>query len=155
MRQRPSEDTLAQLVAIVGEAQAIRDPVAMDGYMREWRQIWHGRSPLVLRPGSTLEVSRIMALAHATGTAIVPQSGNTGLCGGQTVTDDGTEVLLSLDRMTGIIDADPSDNTVTVEEGRALQGRMAVLLAAIDQITMNFIRADHDILLQAHLGHAL
>ena len=40
------------------------------------------------------------------GTAIVPQSGNTGLCGGQTATDDGTEVLLSLDRMTRIIDVD-------------------------------------------------
>ena len=121
MRQKPTEDTLAKLAAIVGEAHAIRDPLAMDGYMREWRQIWHGRSPLVLRPSSTLEVSRILELANATGTAIVPQSGNTGLCGGQTATDDGTEVLLSLDRMTGIIDADPLDNTITVEAGAILK----------------------------------
>ena len=121
MRQRPSEDTLAKLAAIVGEAHAIRDALAMDGYMREWRQIWHGRSPMVLRPGSTQEVSRILALANATGTAIVPQSGNTGLCGGQTATDDGTEVVLSLDRMTRIIDADPNDNTITVEAGAVLK----------------------------------
>ncbi len=121
MRQRPSEDTLAKLAAIVGDKNAIRNAVAMDGYMREWRQIWHGRSPLVLRPGSTQEVSRIMALANATGTAIVPQSGNTGLCGGQTATDDGTEVVLSLDRMTRIVDADPDDNTITVEAGAVLK----------------------------------
>ena len=67
----------------------------MDGYMREWRQIWHGRSPLVLRPGSTDEVSRILAIAHETRTPIVPQSGNTGLCGGQIPTGAGTEVVLS------------------------------------------------------------
>ena len=121
MRQRPTEDTLAKLAAIVGAAHAIRDPIAMDGYMREWRQIWHGRSPLVLRPGSTQEVSRILALANATRTAIVPQSGNTGLCGGQTATDDNTEVVLSLDRMTRIIDADPNDNTITVEAGAILK----------------------------------
>ncbi len=121
MRQRPTEDTLAKLAAIVGAAHAIRDPIAMDGYMREWRQIWHGRSPLVLRPGSTQEISRILALANATGTAIVPQSGNTGLCGGQTATDDNTEVVLSLDRMTRIIDADPNDNTITVEAGAILK----------------------------------
>jgi FAD/FMN-containing dehydrogenase len=121
MSRKPSEETLMQLAAIVGEAYAIRDPTAMDGYMREWRQIWHGRSPLVLRPGSTREVSRIMAIANATATAIVPQSGNTGLCGGQTVTDDGSEVLLSLDRMTRIVDADPLDNTITVEAGAVLK----------------------------------
>ena len=64
MRTKPTKDTLARLAAIVGERNAIRDVAAMDSYMREWRQIWHGRSPLVLRPGSTEEVSRILAVAN-------------------------------------------------------------------------------------------
>ena len=121
MNQLPSDDTLNRLAAVVGETHAIRDTVAMDGYMREWRAIWHGRSPLVLRPGSTDEVSRILAIANETGTVIVPQSGNTGLCGGQITTGDGHEVLLSLDRMTRIIDVDASDNTITVEAGAILK----------------------------------
>jgi FAD/FMN-containing dehydrogenase len=121
MRHRPSDDTLARLSAITGEAYAIRDAAAMDGYMREWRQIWHGRSPLVLRPSSTEEVSRILAVANETGTAIVPQSGNTGLCGGQTATEDNTEVVLSLDRMTRILDVDAQDNTITVQAGAILK----------------------------------
>ena len=54
-------DTLNRLAAVVGDKHAIREPSEMDGYMREWRQIWTGRSPLVLRPGSTGEVSRILA----------------------------------------------------------------------------------------------
>ena len=85
-------------------------------------QIWHGRSPLVLRPGSTDEVSRILAIANETRTAIVPQSGNTGLCGGQIPHGRaGDEVLLSLDRMTRILDVDAADNTITVEAGCILK----------------------------------
>ena len=114
-------DALNRLVAVVGETHAIRDAAEMDGYMREWRQIWTGRSPLVLRPGSTAEVSRILAIANETRTVIVPQSGNTGLCGGQIPTDTGNEVVLSLDRMTRILDVDPADNTITVEAGAVLK----------------------------------
>jgi len=114
-------DALNRLAAVVGEKHAIRDVAEMDGYMREWRQIWTGRSPLVLRPGSTEEVSRILAIANETRTAIVPQAGNTGLCGGQIPTDTGNEVVLSLDRMTRILDVDPADNTITVEAGAVLK----------------------------------
>ena len=120
MSAKPSPETLGRLAAVVGERHAIRDEAGMAAYMREWRQIWHGRSPLVLRPGSTQEVSRILAIANETRTAIVPQSGNTGLCGGQTPTDDGAEVLLSLDRMTAIRAVDAADNTITVEAGAIL-----------------------------------
>lgn len=121
MRKRPSPQTIDRLAKIVGEQHALRDAAAMDGYMREWRQIWTGRSPLVLRPGSTTEVSQILEIANETRTAIVPQSGNTGLCGGQIATDDGTEVVLSLDRMTRILDVDVADSTITVEAGAILK----------------------------------
>ncbi len=114
-------DALSRLAAVVGEKHAIRDAAGMDGYMREWRQIWTGRSPLVLRPGSTGEVSRILAIASETRTPIVPQGGNTGLCGGQIPTDAGEEVVLSLDRMTRILDVDAADHTITVEAGAVLK----------------------------------
>ena len=117
----PAQSTLDRLAAVVGEANAIRDPARMDAYMREWRQIWVGRSPLVLRPSCTEDVSRILAIASETRTAIVPQSGNTGLCGGQIATDEGSEVVLSLDRMSRILDVDPADNTITVEAGAILK----------------------------------
>ena len=114
-------DALNRLAAVVGEKYAIRDAAQMDGYMREWRQIWTGRSPLVLRPGSTEEVSRLLAIANETRTPIVPQAGNTGLCGGQIPTDAGNEVVLSLDRMTRILDVDAADNTITAEAGAVLK----------------------------------
>jgi FAD/FMN-containing dehydrogenase len=121
MTLKPSEDTLQRLAAVVGERNAIRSPSEMDGYMREWRGIWYGRSPLVLRPGSTAQVSEILAIANEMRTAIVPQSGNTGLVGGQIPHETGMEVLLSLDRMTRILDADAAGNTMMVEAGATLK----------------------------------
>ena len=121
MTLRPSENTLNRLAAVVGESHAIRSPAEMDGYMREWRDIWYGKSPMVLRPGSTEDVSRILAIADETRTAIVPQSGNTGLVGGQIPHESGLEVVVSLDRMTRIVEVDGADNSLTVEAGATLK----------------------------------
>ncbi len=121
MTIKPSAETLSRLAGIVGEKYAIRSPAEMDGYMHEWRDLWHGKSPLVLRPASTDEISRILKIANETLTAIVPQSGNTGLVGGQIPHEDGHEVLLSLDRMTRIVEVDAANNTMTVEAGATLK----------------------------------
>jgi FAD/FMN-containing dehydrogenase len=121
MTVRPSAETLARFAAVVGEKHAISDPGEMTAYMTEWREIWVGKSPLVLRPGSTDEVSKILVIADETGTAIVPQSGNTGLVGGQIPFETGDEVLLSLDRMTRIRAIDAVNNSITVDAGVTLK----------------------------------
>src|SRR5436190_17019619 len=110
----PRPPTLDRLASVVGSRYAVRDEAGMAAYMREWRQIWVGRSPLVLRPGSAEEVSRILAIATETNTPIVPQSGNTGLVGGKITLG---EVLRSLDRMTRVRDVDMIHNTMEVEAG--------------------------------------
>src|SRR6185312_3319058 len=93
-------DLLARFAAIVGEKYAITDPQMQAPYVVEMRDLFHGRTPLVLRPGSVDEVAAIVKLANETGTAIVPQGGNTGLVGGQTPLND--EIVLSLNRLDRI-----------------------------------------------------
>jgi FAD/FMN-containing dehydrogenase len=121
MTVKPSPQTLARLTAVVGDKYAITDPGAMTAYMTEWREIWIGKSPLVLRPAATDEVSKILAIAHETETALVPQSGNTGLVGGQIPYETGDEIVLSLDRMTRIRNVDPVNNSITVDAGVTLK----------------------------------
>ena len=79
----PSSELLDRFASVVGEANAIRDPEDMAAYLTELRHLYTGKASLVLRPGSTKEVSQILKLANETGTPIVPQGGNTGLVGGQ------------------------------------------------------------------------
>jgi len=116
----PSGDTLARFAAIVGEKYAITDAqtAEQEPYLIEWRRLYRGKTPLILRPGSTQEVSRILALASETGTAVVPQGGNTGLTGAQI--PFGHEVVVSLSRMNRIRSRDARGNSMVVEAGMTL-----------------------------------
>jgi D-lactate dehydrogenase (cytochrome) len=114
-------DLIARFARIVGERHAITDAREQQPYLVELRDLYQGRTPVVLRPGSTAEVAEILALASATGTAIVPQGGNTGLVGGQVPRAAGDEVVLSLKRLDRIREIDAASNTMTCEAGVILQ----------------------------------
>ncbi len=115
-----NDDLLSRFAAIVGDKYAITDPREQEPYLVEWRDLYRGRTPLILKPGSVAEVSAILTLASQTGTAIVPQGGNTGLCGGSVPRGDGDELILSLSRMNRVQDVDAANNTLTVEAGCTL-----------------------------------
>jgi FAD/FMN-containing dehydrogenase len=116
-RKPPSAELLSRFIAVVGDKHAVTDPAEQEGYLVENRGLYHGCTPVVLRPGSTAEVSQILKLADETRTPIVPQGGNTGLVGGQTPSESGAEILLSLTRLDRIREIDPSSNTMTCEAG--------------------------------------
>lgn len=121
LRAVVSADLIHRFAQIVGDQYAITDPDDMAPHMREWRDRYIGKSPLVLKPGSVAEVSRIMALAQETGCPVVPQGGNTGLVGGQIPFEQGTEIVLSLTRLSKIRAIDPDGNTLSVDAGVTLQ----------------------------------
>jgi len=114
-----SADLLARFIAIVGDKHAITDPQAQAPYLLEMRDMFHGHTPVVLRPGSVAEVADILKLANETSTPVVPQGGNTGLVGGQ-IAQHG-EIVLSLNRLDRIREVDPVSNTMTCEAGVTLQ----------------------------------
>ncbi len=114
-----SEELIAKFSAIVGDKYAVTDPADIAPYTTEERDLFHGRSPLVLRPGSTAEVAAICTLANENRIALVPQGGNTGLVGGQTPHNG--EVVISMRRMDRIRDVDTASNTMTCEAGVILQ----------------------------------
>lgn len=116
----PPEDVIRRLIEIVGPSHAIRDPADQTGYLREWRDLYVGQTPVVLRPGSTAEVSRILALANEARVAVVPQSGNTGLVGGQIPTQAGNEIVLSLSRLNDVRAVDGEGGTMILGAGVTL-----------------------------------
>jgi len=122
---------LARFVAIVGDKHAITDPQAQAPYLIEMRDLFHGHTPVVLRPGAAAEVAQILRLANEKGIPIVPQGGNTGLVGGQTPQHG--EVVLSLNRLDRIREVDPVSNTMTCEAGVTLL-RAREAAAAVDRL---------------------
>jgi FAD/FMN-containing dehydrogenase len=112
-------ELIARFGAIVGDKYAVTDAADVAPYVTEDRNLFHGYSPLVLRPGSTAEVAAICRLATETRAALVPQGGNTGLVGGQT--PYGGEVMVSMRRMDKVREIDVESNTMTAEAGVILQ----------------------------------
>ncbi|MGV3548262.1 FAD-binding oxidoreductase [Rhizobium sp.] len=113
-------DLIQRFADIVGTGNAVTDPAALAPRLIETRGLYHGSSPLLLRPGNVQEVSDILKLATETGTAIVPQSGNTGHVGGQTPREGKGDVLLTLERMNRVREIDLAASTMTVDAGCVL-----------------------------------
>jgi FAD/FMN-containing dehydrogenase len=91
-----------------------------EAYATDWRRRYFGRALCVARPASTGQVAEVVRLCAQAGTPVVPQGGNTGLCGGATPDDSGRAVVVSLSRMNRVRGIDAINSTVTVEAGCTL-----------------------------------
>src|SRR5487761_2610603 len=111
---------IEQLAAIVGQAAVITDAQDAAPYATDWRKRYFGKPLAVVKPASTAEVAAVMRLCAETRTAVVPQGGNTSLCGGATPDGAGTQIVLNLSRMNRVRAVDAVNNTITVEAGCVL-----------------------------------
>lgn len=116
---RLTDADVRHFASIVGDANAITDADELAPYNRDWMGKFLGASRLALRPGSTSEVSRILAHCHARRLPVVPQGGNTGLVGGSVPVGD--EIVLALGRMDRVLAMDEHAGTLVCEAGCILQ----------------------------------
>ncbi len=118
-----SKAWLAEAGALIGDAHVLAEEHGDDltSYTQDWGGKFQGRALAVVRPGNTTEVQAIVKLAARTKVALVPQGGNTGLCGGSTPDDGSRQVVLQLGRLNRVREIDTENNTATVEAGCILQ----------------------------------
>lgn len=86
-------------------------------FLSDVRGAYAGKALLIARPVSTNEVAAVVRICRRYGVSIVPQGGNTGLCGGAVPSGNSSTVLLSLSRMNRIVALDRLRYTVTAEAG--------------------------------------
>src|SRR5579862_7371065 len=110
-------DVISRLKAVLGEGGWSQDPDRLAPKLVEWRDRWSGTTPLLVLPRNTEQVAAIIGICAESGAAITPQGGNTGLVGGQI--PDG-EILLSLERMRAVREANVDDDVLIVEAGLTL-----------------------------------
>ncbi|WP_347251060.1 FAD-binding oxidoreductase [Zoogloea sp.] len=114
-------DTLLDtLRTLVGPAHCLTDAAATAPYLRDWRGRYSGSAQAVVLPADTAQVADVLRVCAATGVPIVPQGGNTGLCGGATPLADGKAVVVNLSRLRQIRNVDPANNAITVDAGVTL-----------------------------------
>ena len=120
MRNLTDPVIVNELKSIVGAKGWIEDPLEMQAYVTEWRGRYQGQARLLVAPKSTAEVASVVRVCARHGVAIVPQGGNTGLCGGAVPDSSGTQVIVSLRRMRQIRNVSADDYSMTVDAGCTL-----------------------------------
>ncbi len=108
---------LDRLSALLGPRGILTDPADLAPHLSDWRMLYTGRTPCVLRPASTAELAELVKLCAAAGQPLVPQGGNTSMVGGGIPDESGRQMVVSLARMNRVRDIDPLDMTMTAEAG--------------------------------------
>ena len=125
MIERPKWESLTQ---IVGSDHVLTDPYDLDRYSGDAltpsrafgaEAAFQRLADLVVRPGSTAEVSQVLAWAQDTGTPVIPYGGGTGVMGGVLPVQGG--VILDLRRLNRILEINPLDMTATLEAAVVLE----------------------------------
>lgn len=109
-----------RLAKAVGAAQVLTDPADIAPFVTDWRGRYRGAAQCVVRPGNTAEVAAVVKICAEAGVAIVPQGGNTSLCGAATPDDSGGAVVVSLSRLNRVLTVDRKNSTISVEAGCTL-----------------------------------
>jgi len=117
MRRPIPSKVIDRLKAAAGSGGFVDDPEAIEAYVTDERDLYHGATPLVLRPNSTAAVAAIVRICAKAGVGVVPQGGNTGYCGGSVPSERGGEIVLSLARLNRIRAVDAANHAITVEAG--------------------------------------
>ncbi len=111
---------LNELQSLLGADHVLTGPDAAP-FLLDWRRRYQGSALAVVRPGSTEEVAAVVRACARHGVPLVPQGGNTGLCGAATPDESGKAVVLSTARLNRVRDIDIDNDTITVEAGCVLQ----------------------------------
>ena len=105
---------IKQLEGIVGKANVIYHPEDLLVFEYDG-SIDRAIPQAVVLPGSTEEVSRVVALAHREKVPVVGRGAGTGLSGGAIASLGGIQVVLT--RMKRILELDTADRLAVVEPG--------------------------------------
>jgi len=88
--------------ALLGPKGFTTDPDLVGPWLTDWRGRYTGRAIGLATPATTAEVAALVRLCAASGVPIVPQGGNSGMCGGATPDTSGDAVLINTRRMDTI-----------------------------------------------------
>jgi FAD/FMN-containing dehydrogenase len=109
----------------VGPGGWLDSPDELAPYLTDFRQLYRGATPLVLRPRSVDEVVNILAICNREEVAVVPLGGNTSYCGGATPDETGSQIVVSMQRLNRVRHIDADNYSMIVEVGCTLAGAQA------------------------------
>ncbi|HEX3914728.1 MAG TPA: FAD-binding oxidoreductase [Steroidobacteraceae bacterium] len=106
----------------MGAGNYLDAPADTAPYLCDFRRLYQGATPAVLRPGNVQEVAKILSICNRDEVAVVPQGGNTGYCGAATPDESGAQIVVSMQRLNRVRQVDAANYSMIVEVGCTLAG---------------------------------
>lgn len=114
-------DVIAELSGLIGADAVLTSKSDLEGATEDWRGRYRGPALCLVRPANAEQVAAVVRCCARHGIPLLPQGGNTSLCGGATPWETGpAPVILNLARMRAVRGIDPVNSTMEVEAGCVL-----------------------------------
>ena len=112
---------IEDLQGLLGADAVLHDRRELAGFVEDWRGRYGGTAACVVLPSSTDQVAAVVRACVRAGVPVLPQGGNTSLCGGAVPQAAGpAPVIVNLSRMRRIRSLDAANNSIEVEAGCVL-----------------------------------
>lgn len=113
-----SNTRLVEAIAAITGNDGVLTGEAAAPYCTDWRGRYSGTAIAVVFPADTQQVSEVVTLCVQNRIAIVPQGGNTSLCGASVpLAETKSQIVVNLSRMNRIRALDATNYTMTAEAG--------------------------------------
>ena len=90
-------------------------------YLSDWRKTFSGKAVAVVFPETSQEIINFVLFCKKNNLSIVPQGGNTGLCGAATPNRKNNNIIISFKKLNKIRKIDSISNYVILESGCILE----------------------------------
>lgn len=138
----PVAPLLASLQTELGADAILSAEADLDGFIEDWRGRYKAPALCVALPSTTAQVSAVVRLCAAHGVPVLPQGGNTSLCGGAVPASEGARpVIVNLSRMRRIRSIDTANGSMEVEAGCVLKTVLGLEVVLADGTIWNGLRA--------------
>lgn len=106
---------------LLGDTAVLTREEDLAAFTEDWRGRYRAPALCAVLPSNTEQVAAVVRLCAESGVPVLPQGGNTSLCGGATPSEQGEPpVVVLLTRMRRIRSLDPINNTIVVDAGCVL-----------------------------------
>ena len=144
----PRNRLLSTLKTVVGERNLLTDPGGMEPFCTGFR-FGAGPALAVVRPGSLVELWRVLVACVEDDTIVVMQAANTGLTGGSTPDGD------DYDRPVVVVNTMRIPDIQIIDEGRQIIGFAGSTLFGLETILEPYGREPHSVIGSSCIGASI
>ena len=143
-----TQSLIASMRDVVGQAYLLTDKAKKQPYTKGFR-FGAGKALAVVRPGTLVEIWRVLKLCVEADVAVIMQAANTGLTGGST--PDGKDY----DRPLVIISTMRIDDIQLVDNGKQIVGLAGSTLFGLEETLAPYGREPHSVIGSSCIGASI